>query len=876
MKTVTAENKNPFPGLRPFREDEQYLFFGRENQVDAMVDKLAATHFLAVVGTSGSGKSSLVNCGLRPSLHGGLMARAGTSWRMAQFRPGNDPMRALARALAKDGVLFKGYQAAGLTLAEIVDTTLRMSKLGLIDIYEQANLGEDVNLLVVVDQFEELFRYRQPAGQQQNVTSPIEEATAFVNLLLAAKEQTTHPIYIVLTMRSDFLGDCTQFSGLAEAINAGQYLVPRMTRDERRAAISGPVGVGGAEISPVLLTRLINDVGDNPDQLSILQHALNRTWSKWEGSGDTGPLDLPHYELIGTMTRALDQHAEKAYAELTTARQRQICEKLFKALTDKATDPRGVRRPTRLDTLCALAEATPDEITQVIDVFRKPSRSFLMPPADETLDAKTVIDISHESLMRVWERLKSWADQEAQSAHMYCRLAETAVLHAKGKAGLWDDPDLQGAVDWQENIRPNKEWAQQYDPGFDGAMAFLQKSKEARDTEVAEIEFNHKMRTVRNVLIVVVLILLLWDPLHLTPPAPVTYRVTDEVREKLKEANILALPEGITNELTGEGEGYFEGFRPNEIEAVDKALAGVPDQEQIAAALRGSLARILEVEVHSSGNEPLPAKSRTYTTWVAPWSPAGQRKNVELLKKAGLAIVPTAQFLNSDRTERLFVVPDSVKVAASNQTGLIALALKTRWRASLLKRPQGLALVAETFRLLFHLFLYLGLVFAVGGIYRTFLFGAIGGAGQQGLAATPAGIRWRRFQDRVYRFHDRFQSPRSRFVVSVSLLLAGLILFGIGWFSFVRSPASVLRHGVPIGLILILLVPTEAILNGFWAPRLKIAQGTLLKVCGLYALAGLFLLFYSTDDWVPSVLLSQKRSVLALAGIGLLVLGMRK
>src|ERR1700704_2741650 len=162
MNTANADNhKNPFPGLRPFREDEEYLFFGRENQVDAMVDKLAATRFLAVVGTSGSGKSSLVNCGLRPALHGGLMARAGTAWRMAQFRPGSDPMRAMAQALAKDGVLFRDYQAAGLTLAEIVDTTLRMSKLGLIDIYEQAQLGDGVNLLIVVDQFEELFRYRQ-------------------------------------------------------------------------------------------------------------------------------------------------------------------------------------------------------------------------------------------------------------------------------------------------------------------------------------------------------------------------------------------------------------------------------------------------------------------------------------------------------------------------------------------------------------------------------------------------------------------------------------------------------------------------------------------------------------------------------------------
>ena len=175
----------------------------------------------------------------------------------------------------------------------------------------------------------------------------------------------------------------------------------------------------------MLLTRLVNDVGDNPDQLSILQHALNRTWARWQDEGGgKGPLDLAHYEAIGTMAHALDQHAEQAYAELGTTRQQQICEKLFKALTDKATDPRGVRRPTTLGTLCALADATAAEVTDVIDVFREPSRSFLMPPAGEALEAETVIDISHESLMRVWQRLITWADEEAQSARMYRRLAD--------------------------------------------------------------------------------------------------------------------------------------------------------------------------------------------------------------------------------------------------------------------------------------------------------------------------------------------------------------------------------------------------------------------------------------------------------------------
>jgi hypothetical protein len=484
MSTVTdTTHTNPFPGLRPFHEDEVHLFFGRENQVDAMVDKLAATRFLAVVGTSGSGKSSLVNCGLRPALFGGLLARAGSAWRVAQFRPGSDPLREMARTLAQDGVLFSDYESdGGLSLTDIVDTTLHMSKLGLVDIVEQARLAKGTNLLLVVDQFEELFRYRQLGtdgdGDNKDKHANIsEQATAFVNLLLEAATQTKVPIYVVLTMRSDFLGDCAQFTGLAEAINAGQYLVPRMSRDERRAAIKGPVTVADGEISPLLLTRLLNDVGDNPDQLSILQHALNRTWAYWqnEDSGD-GPLALTHYEAIGTMAHALDQHAQKAYGELGSKRQQQICEKIFKALTDKATDPRGIRRPTPMGTLCALADATPAEVTEVIDVFRQPSRSFLMPPAGEALLEQTMIDISHESLMRVWQRLNTWADEEAQSLQIYRRVVETAKLFAKDKASPWTGPDLQHALSWRDHDQPNETWAERYFPGFAIAMHFLHES----------------------------------------------------------------------------------------------------------------------------------------------------------------------------------------------------------------------------------------------------------------------------------------------------------------------------------------------------------------------------------------------------------------
>ena len=474
---------NPFPGLRPFREEEEYLFFGRESQVDAMVDKLAAKRFLAVVGTSGSGKSSLVNCGLRPALHRGVMAGAGSGWRMAQFRPGGDPIQAMARTLAKPGVLFGGLDVGAGNLEEMIEATLEMSNLGVVDLFEQAQLKNQANLLLIVDQFEELFRYQQqhvsPSPQEPSQTD--ERAVAFVNLLLEAGK-SEHPIYVVLTMRSDFLGDCARFPGLPEAVNEGQYLVPRLTREERRAAIAGPTAVGGGEITPVLLNRLVNDVGDNPDQLSILQHALNRTWAQWQRERrGREPISLPHYEAIGTMAHALDQHAERAFAELTTERQKKICEVAFQALTDKGSDARGVRRPTDFAALCTIANASPAEVGTVLDVFRKPSRSFLMPPAAEKLEPGTIIDISHESLMRVWNRLKDWVEREAESAAQFRRLAQNAMLHAKGAAGLIGDPELSLMLEWKQAWQPNAAWAERYHAGFERATFFLEQSRNVRD-----------------------------------------------------------------------------------------------------------------------------------------------------------------------------------------------------------------------------------------------------------------------------------------------------------------------------------------------------------------------------------------------------------
>jgi uncharacterized RDD family membrane protein YckC len=504
MGEVTSAVHNPFPGLRPFRTDEEQLFFGRERQIDRMVDKLAVRRFLAVVGTSGSGKSSLVNCGLRPALHRGYMSRAGADWRMATCRPGHDPIGALAQALAAPEVLFTKPLSVGMTAEELVRGTLRMSGLGLVDIVHQARLPQGSNLLLVVDQFEELFRYQGRAATDATTGhGPGAEATAFVKLLLEAVNQTALPIYVVLTMRSDYLGDCAQFHGLPEVMNEGQYLVPRLNRDEIRAAITGPASLAQSPVSPVLLTRLLNDVGDNPDQLSILQHALNRTWAYWsnEGGGQ-GALDLAQYEAIGGMHSALDRHAEKAFGELAepsaqavlSAHQR-LAVRIFRTLTDKGTDARGIRRPTALRELCAITGASQTELETVMAVFRKASRSFLMPPVGEVLLPETRIDISHESLMRVWQRLDHWADEEAAAARQYRRLAESAELCSRNEAGLLSDRELDLALEWQHRAAPNAAWAAQYGGRFEAVDDFIRRSREVRLAARVEAELDRMWRT---------------------------------------------------------------------------------------------------------------------------------------------------------------------------------------------------------------------------------------------------------------------------------------------------------------------------------------------------------------------------------------------
>ncbi len=474
---------NPFPGLRPFASEEDFLFFGREQQTNELLELLRVHRFLAVVGTSGSGKSSLVRAGLLPALYGGTMVSVGSRWEVAVMRPGGDPIKNLAQSLI-DCDLYDSDDPESLPR---IMATLRRSRNGLVEAIRQSDLGERHNLLLVVDQFEELFRFRADSIEQQEV------ASEFAQLLLSAANAKDIPIYVTLTMRSDYLGECAQIPGLAEAVNHGEYLIPRLTRDQRRDAIERPVAVGGGKISGRLINQLLNEVGDDVDQLPVLQHTLMRIWDHWENDHqEDEPIDIRHYEAVGGLNHALSRHADEVYHELGNEQAQLLCERVFKALTERGTDARGIRRPTTMAKLCLIVDGSVGEVLAVLDAFRKVGRTFVMPQEEVPIESATVVDISHESLMRVWQRLRQWVDEESQSARVYRRLAETALLFADNRAGHYRDPDLSIASAWREQNAPNSHWADRYFVGFEKAVAFLEESQKAAKAEEEKRELRRQ------------------------------------------------------------------------------------------------------------------------------------------------------------------------------------------------------------------------------------------------------------------------------------------------------------------------------------------------------------------------------------------------
>ncbi len=463
----------PYPGLRPFYRTESKYFFGREAQIAALYKKLLLRRFVAVVGASGSGKSSLVRAGLQPLLE----SKANPSWHVYVFRPESAPFRVLADKLLPTDA---GGPDAELRRGRLL-AMLEHDSDGLTQAVAELNLPDGDRFLLVVDQFEELIRYDQ---------ATVDTSLRFIRLLLRSAHQRRLPIHVMITMRLDFLGDCARYPGLTEVINEGQYLVPALDRLQRRTTIVEPARLGAKRIAPELVQTLLNDADDAHDQLPVLQHALMRLWQAAEHK-NSDSITLSDYHTIGTLKTALSQHANDVFDRLP-ADLKPHAEGLFKAITDLDKQGRGIRRPQRVNDIAKVLGlstdsdeqvAVPTELLRIIDQFRAEPACFLLPPDDETIRLDSTIDITHESLIRGWNKLSGdrgqdgWLHKEAHHGKRYSSLVDAAHDFGKDKTTFLPPATANSRLQWWRSKRPNQYWAQRYGGAFTQVASLLRASE---------------------------------------------------------------------------------------------------------------------------------------------------------------------------------------------------------------------------------------------------------------------------------------------------------------------------------------------------------------------------------------------------------------
>ena len=483
---------NPFPGLRSFSPDEADMFFGREEQVDDLLRAVDTNAFVAVAGSSGCGKSSIVLAGLFKALTQRALADGGAAFRSVVLQPGGQPIARLAEPLAHAIGQGDSPEAIGALYGR-----LRLSAIGLVDAVRLAALPQGERVIVVVDQFEEIFRF-------ERISDP-EEAAAFVKLLLQASLEPSPSLRVVITLRSDALGFCADFPGLAEAVSRGLVLVPKLTRDQRKEAIVGPVQRRGYRIRPSLVQRILNDVPDDYDDLPVMQHALSRTWWHWaahspDASGGAGARDIEvndYKKAIGDSQKALDEHG-KLLLDTLPPKLKSVVAGVMRALTERRPDGTEVRRPLPFDELCRVVcrVAGSDEanVAAVVDHLRSLQACFLRPPPAEVLAKNLVIDITHESLIRQWTSLRDWVQAEAISRIELDKLLEAAQRHADGNGDLWKGRELKDALEWQRTEEPNEAWVRLC-AGDAGAAQWPQAQKFIANS-AAEVQAERRRRQI--------------------------------------------------------------------------------------------------------------------------------------------------------------------------------------------------------------------------------------------------------------------------------------------------------------------------------------------------------------------------------------------
>ena len=475
----------PYPGLRPFSKEEWPIFFGRECMLDEVIDRLVGQSLFVVHGDSGCGKSSLIRAGVLPRLEQ-QFARGGAGWATCTTTPGDAPLENLAAAIA------------GITGADDEDHRHEIRRIlnsgghGAAPLAQYISGRRREHVCILIDQFEELFAHARHHGRQQ--------ANILIALLIGLHKLADLRLRVVLTMRSEFLGACAQYDGFAQAVNATQYLLPRMEGADLLRAIQDPATLYDGEIATDLAERLITEAGGTQDQLPLIQHALMQLYSARRLRPDkTWRLEMADYPA-GGLRGLLSDHADKLVDGVKDVPQTaRIVEEMFRALTEVNADHQAIRRPQTLEALIKVARATEGEVRKIVDAFRAEGASLLRPYGNAPIALGDPVDISHEALIRCWSKIADekvgWLVREFEDGITWSSLIVQCESFEKDPGNVLSAATTEERRNWLSGR--NEEWAKRYGGGWSRVQKLIDASVAARNEQAQQETRARRMKIFR-------------------------------------------------------------------------------------------------------------------------------------------------------------------------------------------------------------------------------------------------------------------------------------------------------------------------------------------------------------------------------------------
>jgi WD40 repeat protein len=442
LRPSATDARSPYLGLATFQEANADLFFGRDALVANLVEYAGRAPFLAVLGASGSGKSSVVRAGLIPMLKGGNLPGS-EHWRYLVFKPGARPLDALAAELAK---LQGGDLGAALTLSRQLAESDRALLLAA-DMLLDRSAGQ--RLVLVVDQFEELWTLL-PAEAVQRAALLAQQQVPFIQLLLAAVAAPDTPLLVVLTMRADFLHRAAEHPELARAIAEHDVIVSPMTPAELRDAIVRPAELSGGSFESGLIDELIAQTRGREGALPLLEYTLLELWKQRRTDGT---MTWDAYQIVGGVEGALAARADAILAERYTPKQQDELRQVLLRLVQPGEGATDTRRRVRLNDVVPAGETL-----DALQTLLKPiTDERLLTTGRDSATGDETIEVTHEALIRAWPRLVGWIAEARDDLQLQLQLEEAAnewQANSENPGLLWSGLRLSKAEDWIERARP--------------------------------------------------------------------------------------------------------------------------------------------------------------------------------------------------------------------------------------------------------------------------------------------------------------------------------------------------------------------------------------------------------------------------------------